>query len=327
VRYREQYRRCGKGNCRRCAEGPGHCPYWYEIWREHGRLHTRYVGKVLQADAPPAVDRPDEPPAQTAAPSFAAPALEEAGARRALIAAIALRRGDVQFLRGDHADALDSVTLALRLLGEDAEHADIARAHSLIGRVACVQGAYDSAEERHGRALTIFERLGDPAGAALCWNNKGAVAWYRSDYGSGGSMSSAQSRLKGGDRRPGRHRERLEQPGIDRGQPRRHRGGGGAASAASRKRCLLCWSAYMTIAWLGRRGEPRASSRSWNVPSPREELVPRYSKWGPRGRKWRRLWRNPIVLWPRRSRLWTWPVGMVSAVRKDWRLSWPAGRT
>jgi tetratricopeptide (TPR) repeat protein len=82
----------------------------------------------------------------------------EAGARRALIAAIALRRGDVQFLRGDHADALDSATLALRLLGEDAEHADIARAHSLIGRVACVQGAYDSAEERHGRALTIFER-------------------------------------------------------------------------------------------------------------------------------------------------------------------------
>ncbi|MGH2389808.1 MAG: ATP-binding protein, partial [Chloroflexota bacterium] len=106
----------------------------------------------------------------------------EGGARRALVASIALRRGEVHFLRSDHAGALDSADLALHLLGEDAEHIGAARAHNLIGRVACLQGAYDAAEERHGRALVIFERLGDLGGAALCWNNQGAVAWYRSDY-------------------------------------------------------------------------------------------------------------------------------------------------
>src|SRR6185437_6671915 len=83
MRYREQYRRCGKDNCRRCAEGPGHGPYWYEIWREHGRLHTRYIGKVLPADALPAVDRPDEPPSRTTAPLLAAPTLEVDVARLA----------------------------------------------------------------------------------------------------------------------------------------------------------------------------------------------------------------------------------------------------
>ena len=62
MRYREQYRRCGKANCRRCAEGPGHGPYWYEIWREDGRLHTRYVGKVLPAGVdPPSAAEPAEP--------------------------------------------------------------------------------------------------------------------------------------------------------------------------------------------------------------------------------------------------------------------------
>ncbi|MGH2346925.1 MAG: DUF6788 family protein, partial [Chloroflexota bacterium] len=67
MRYREQYRRCGKDNCRRCAEGPGHGPYWYEIWREGGRLHTRYIGKVLPAGTAPAIDQQDEPAAPTAA--------------------------------------------------------------------------------------------------------------------------------------------------------------------------------------------------------------------------------------------------------------------
>lgn len=27
--YTQEYRRCGKANCRTCAEGPGHGPYWY----------------------------------------------------------------------------------------------------------------------------------------------------------------------------------------------------------------------------------------------------------------------------------------------------------
>jgi DNA-binding SARP family transcriptional activator/tetratricopeptide (TPR) repeat protein len=50
VRYRRQYRRCGKPNCRTCAGGPGHGPYWYAIWREDGRLKSRYVGKELPQD-------------------------------------------------------------------------------------------------------------------------------------------------------------------------------------------------------------------------------------------------------------------------------------
>ncbi len=69
TRYREQYRRCGKANCRRCAEGPGHGPYWYEIWREDGRLHTRYIGKVLPAEAAPPVEAVLPEPLSAAAPA------------------------------------------------------------------------------------------------------------------------------------------------------------------------------------------------------------------------------------------------------------------
>src|SRR5579875_2849673 len=47
AQYTREYRRCGKPNCRRCTEGPGHGPYWYASWREDGRLKTRYVGKEL----------------------------------------------------------------------------------------------------------------------------------------------------------------------------------------------------------------------------------------------------------------------------------------
>jgi DNA-binding SARP family transcriptional activator len=51
VRYRRQYRRCGKPNCRSCADGPGHGPYWYAVWRENGRVKSRYVGKDAPHDA------------------------------------------------------------------------------------------------------------------------------------------------------------------------------------------------------------------------------------------------------------------------------------
>jgi predicted ATPase/DNA-binding SARP family transcriptional activator len=44
VTYSRQYRRCGKTNCARCAEGPGHGPYWYAVWRTAGRQHRRYLG-------------------------------------------------------------------------------------------------------------------------------------------------------------------------------------------------------------------------------------------------------------------------------------------
>ncbi len=50
-RYRQQYRRCGKPNCQRCAGGPGHGPYWYAIERSDGRTYSRYIGKERPFDA------------------------------------------------------------------------------------------------------------------------------------------------------------------------------------------------------------------------------------------------------------------------------------
>lgn len=42
VKLREQWVRCGKESCTRCPHGP----YWYAYWREDGRRHSRYVGKL-----------------------------------------------------------------------------------------------------------------------------------------------------------------------------------------------------------------------------------------------------------------------------------------
>jgi hypothetical protein len=72
ITYREQFSRCGKAECRRCAPGNrGHGPYWYAYWREGGRLRSRYLGKrsppeLLSPDSasdPPS--RPDHGPRQT----------------------------------------------------------------------------------------------------------------------------------------------------------------------------------------------------------------------------------------------------------------------
>jgi hypothetical protein len=38
----EQWRRCGKPNCR-CRAGRLHGPYHYRFWREFGRLRKEYV--------------------------------------------------------------------------------------------------------------------------------------------------------------------------------------------------------------------------------------------------------------------------------------------
>ena len=38
---------CGKDRCRKCAEGPGHGPYWYRYYRRDGRVVSKYVGKRL----------------------------------------------------------------------------------------------------------------------------------------------------------------------------------------------------------------------------------------------------------------------------------------
>ncbi len=43
--YRQEYIRCGKPACKRCADGPGHGPYWYAYSREHGKVKKRYIGK------------------------------------------------------------------------------------------------------------------------------------------------------------------------------------------------------------------------------------------------------------------------------------------
>jgi hypothetical protein len=44
--YRHEYVRCGKAACTRCRTGTGHGPYWYAYWRQDGRLHKRYLGKI-----------------------------------------------------------------------------------------------------------------------------------------------------------------------------------------------------------------------------------------------------------------------------------------
>src|SRR5579863_4996819 len=46
ITYSQQYRRCGKLNCRACRPGaPGHGPYWYAYWWEGERMRSRYLGK------------------------------------------------------------------------------------------------------------------------------------------------------------------------------------------------------------------------------------------------------------------------------------------
>jgi hypothetical protein len=41
---------CGKaesGRCRKCANGPGHGPYWFRYRWSEGKMHKQYVGKTL----------------------------------------------------------------------------------------------------------------------------------------------------------------------------------------------------------------------------------------------------------------------------------------
>ena len=52
--YRLELVDCGKGwsgRCRKCANGPGHGPYWYRYRWEDGKMHKRYVGKRLALSA------------------------------------------------------------------------------------------------------------------------------------------------------------------------------------------------------------------------------------------------------------------------------------
>ncbi len=52
--YRLELVDCGKGEtgrCRKCANGPGHGPYWYRYKWQDGKMHKRYVGKALPLTA------------------------------------------------------------------------------------------------------------------------------------------------------------------------------------------------------------------------------------------------------------------------------------
>jgi hypothetical protein len=49
--YQQEYARCGKPNCRTCATGPGHGPYWYSYHyspTRRRRIKT-YIGKERPA--------------------------------------------------------------------------------------------------------------------------------------------------------------------------------------------------------------------------------------------------------------------------------------
>lgn len=48
VTYRQDYTRCGKERCKKCAGGNGHGPYWYAYWSEGGKTKSKYIGKELQ---------------------------------------------------------------------------------------------------------------------------------------------------------------------------------------------------------------------------------------------------------------------------------------
>ena len=48
--FRQELVDCGRGatgRCRKCANGPGHGPYWYGYRWHDGRMQKRYVGKRL----------------------------------------------------------------------------------------------------------------------------------------------------------------------------------------------------------------------------------------------------------------------------------------
>ena len=40
--------KCGKPGCK-CATGALHGPYWYEFWREGGKVRKRYHGKRIKS--------------------------------------------------------------------------------------------------------------------------------------------------------------------------------------------------------------------------------------------------------------------------------------
>lgn len=44
ISYYQEYRKCGKASCTRCADGPGHGPYW---WSRDRNGKRKYIGVNL----------------------------------------------------------------------------------------------------------------------------------------------------------------------------------------------------------------------------------------------------------------------------------------
>jgi DNA-binding SARP family transcriptional activator len=61
VKYRREYRKCGKSGCELCASGDGHGPYWYAYWTEDGRRRRRSLGSTL----PEGVSVPEDAPSSS----------------------------------------------------------------------------------------------------------------------------------------------------------------------------------------------------------------------------------------------------------------------
>src|SRR5436305_10354051 len=54
IAYYQQPNMCGKPSCRKCREGVGHGPYWYEYRKDaHGRITRKYIGKHLPEEKKP----------------------------------------------------------------------------------------------------------------------------------------------------------------------------------------------------------------------------------------------------------------------------------
>ena len=52
VSIHSRYSKCGKPNCKTCRNGRGHGPYAYAYWRENGKLHKLYLGRVRPTTTP-----------------------------------------------------------------------------------------------------------------------------------------------------------------------------------------------------------------------------------------------------------------------------------
>jgi DNA-binding SARP family transcriptional activator len=108
VTYRQEYRRCGKAGCTRCAGGGGgHGPYWYATWRDGGRRCSRYLGKAV----PDGYEQ-----AATPEPDEQQPAPRLAPLRVRTLGGFAVWRGET-LLPAEHWTSRRAATLFKCLLG------------------------------------------------------------------------------------------------------------------------------------------------------------------------------------------------------------------